>query len=272
LTLKKEQCKNKAQAGSIFCGRHKDCANPFSTKTEIKEKAQTEAITSIIQIPKLPERLKDTATIPTDLAEKVAKDIVTKVNNGLTAESATAKTLDDLVVELGFTDIADLTDLTEAEIDYFISTILLHENQDKLSDIIQKKIDEQSIKDPHAKLIIKTRELLQELAAKFCRCIKKVLDKADNKMTENIAVAICRKGVINSRGLSIPRFSCKTYPDPSNKSKYEDTPIFLPSKDRKKLLSLHPGYQLYLSKVIKGDLKKWEELSKAEKDQYFKKV
>lgn len=210
-------------------------------------------------------------SMPIPLIERVTEDITDLVQAGATASSATIKTLDDIVEELGYEDVTDLVDLTEDEIDYFISTILLHENVDKLADIVQKKIDEQNVRDPHAKLVIKTRELLQELASKFCRCIKKVLDSNPNN-TESMAIAICRRGVINGRGLSFPRFSCKTYPNPNDKSRYIDTPIFLPSKDRKKLLMRHPGYQLYLSSVVNGDLTKWDKLGKLEKDQYLKAV
>lgn len=281
LTLKNEQCKLKAKPGERFCWRHLDC------KKEVGETNSTTR-TSIIHVPLLPLPIPTSTTlkkrvpminskysgssivkIPADLAENVAEGITDRINAGEPAKVATTQTLDDLVDELGYEDISELVDLTPQEIDYFISTILLHENKDKLADIVQKKIDEMNIRDPHAELIIKTQELLEELAAKFCRCIKKILNSNMNN-TESMAIAICRRGVINGRGLNFPRFSCKTYPNPDDKSKYFDTPIFLPSKDRKKLLSKHPGYQLYLSSVENGDLSNWDKLSKLEKDKYLK--
>lgn len=285
LTLKGEQCKNSAKDGSIFCGVHKNCASPVSTASTSSATSATTAKSSrlpiIVPRPRSSKVSAETISsrpieVSVPLVRAVTEQITDQVQAGATPQEATATTLattlDDLVSQLGYTDVTDLVDLTEEEIDYFVSTILLHENQDKLADIVQKKIDEQFVRDPHAKLMIKTRELLEELSAKFCRCIKKVLASNPNN-TEGMAVAICRRGVINGRGLTFPNFSCKTYlGSPQDKSKYLDTPIFLPSKDRKKLLSRHPGYQKYLASVgaSKGSLSSWDSLSKAEKDRYLK--
>jgi len=265
-TAKGTPCRLAAQAGQKFCHIHmKKCTNP---------------ITSIIQVPRIPE---GTVVIPPALAEKVAKNIATELNKSVatsststsstisheTVKEVTAQTLDKLVEELGYEDVSDLVDLTPEEIDYFIGTILLHENKDKLADIVQKKIEEQHLRDPHAVLVLKSRELLEELAGKFCRCIKKTMEKTPT-LTEGIAIAICRRSVINGKGLSFPRFACKTYPNPSDKSVYQDTPIFLPSKDRKKILSKHAGYLLYKQENVDGDLTKWAALNKAVQDGYLK--
>jgi hypothetical protein len=271
-TAKGTPCRLSAQPGQKFCHIHmKKCTNP---------------ITSIIQVPRVPE---GTIVIPPALAEKVAKNITTELNKSVSStssstststsdtstslkekvEEVTAKTLDKLVEELGVEDVSDLVDLTPEEIDYFVGTILLHENKDKLVDIVNKKIEEQHLRDPHAILVLKSRELLEELAGKFCRCIKKTMEKTPT-LTEGIAIAICRRSVINGKGLSFPRFACKTYPNPSDKSVYQDTPIFLPSKDRKKILSKHAGYLLYKQENVDGDLTKWAALNKAVQDGYLK--
>lgn len=288
LTLKGEQCKNSAKENSIFCGVHKNCSNAISTSTPTTSSSSTSSISAtptkgsrlpiIVPRPRSSKVSAETISsrpikISIPLVRAVTEKITDQVQAGATPQEATATTLattlDDLVTQLGYADVTDLVDLTEEEIDYFVSTILLHENQDKLADIVQKKIDEQFVRDPHAKLMIKTRELLEELSSKFCRCIKKVL-AANANTTEGSAIAICRRGVINGRGLTFPNFSCKTYPNLLDKSKYLDTPIFLPSKDRKKLLSRHPGYQKYLASVNKGSLITWDALSKLEKDKYLK--
>ncbi len=256
LTKKGTPCKTIPKKGDRFCWRHKDQCD--------KE------VTSIIQVPRMPPKMK----VPMPLAKKAAAEIVERIGEGDTPSVATAKTLDDLVEILGVDDVTDLHSLSEEELDYFISTIKLHENKDALADIVRDKIEEQQIRNPHAKKMLKSRELLNALAGKFCRCIKKIMDKDSTTregapMTEGIAIAICRKGVIQGRGLAFPRFSCKTYPDPTDKSKYEDTPLFLPSKDRKKILAKHPGYLLYLSENVDGNLEMFHALKKADKNQYL---
>jgi hypothetical protein len=307
LTLKGERCKNSVgKSGNRFCGRHLNCTNIYASAASPSSSASASSLVSNLTRSRLPiiapiprsgkvtekasverglERdqevsekdkrdqgnqgldigLKD-VKMPTPLINHVTNEIVNRVESGDTAKEATFTTLDNIVEELGYEDVTDLIDLTEEEIDYYISTILLHENKDKLADIVQRKIEEQFIRDPHAKLIIKSRELLQELAAKFCRCIKKVL--ATDPNNESKAIAICRRGVINGRGLTFPRFSCTN----SNFDKVE-LPIFLPSKENKKLLRRHPGYQHYLSTMgPKGNLslREWDKLGKLEKDTYLK--
>lgn len=274
LTLKGERCKNNVgrKVGERFCGRHLNCANPISSSKSITTSSQgastTAPITNTASTDKVDIGLPG-VSMPRPLIQHVTTEIVNRVGLGATADESVATTLDDIVEELGYDDVTDLVDLTEEEIDYFISTILLHENQEKLADIVQKKIDEQFIRDPHAKLIIKSRELLQELAAKFCRCIKKVLADDPNN-TESKAIAICRRGVINGRGLTFPRFNCKTYPNSNDKVNYVEAPIFLPSKEQKKLLRKHPGYELYSSSVPNGNLTEWDKLGKLDKDRYLK--
>jgi hypothetical protein len=284
------------------------------------------------------ERLNDKVDLglvqmPTPLITRVTEEITDRLQEGDSAEEATAKTLDDIVEELGFQDVSDLVDLNEEEIDYFIGTILLHENQDKLADIVRQKIEEQNIRDPHARLVLKSRELLQELAGKFCRCIQKVLEssqaasqrsgKSVPPMTEGNAIAICRRGVINSRGLTFPRFSCKTYPKAGDFSpevkmadllalrananfspdvkrsdllalrananfspevkmadllatranaNFIETPIFLPSKENKKLLRKHEGFRKFSGETSSRSFKEWAALGKAGQDQYLKAV
>lgn len=253
LTKKGKPCKNPTKPGERFCWIHKkNCDQEIA----------------IVQVPRVPEKI----AVPKALAKTAATKIVKRIENGETPTIATAKTLDELVNAMGVEDITDLHTLTEEELDYFISTIMLHENAIRLADIVEEKIAEQNIRDPHALKVLKSREVLDALAGKFCRCIKKVMDRGDSNMTEGIAIAICRKGVIQNRGLTIPRFACKTYPDPTDKTKYEDTPIFLPSKTREKILEKHPGYLLYLSEVVDGDLESFSKLKKAKKDDYLQRA
>jgi len=241
MTLKGEQCKLTAKEGERFCWRHlTKCLKEVVNAKDGKK-----------------------ASVPFPLMKQITETIVEKVNSGKTATKATQETLDSLVEELGFLDVSDLVDLTEDEIDYLIAITQLHEDKESLRDIVQKKIDEGFIRDPHAKLMLKTRELLNELAGKFCRCIKKVMDadiKAGNEGNESKAIAICRKGVINNKGITFPRFNCT------------DNSTFLPSKDNKKLLKKHPGYEEFLQNVSDGNLEKWNKLSKVEKDKYFMKA
>jgi len=255
LTKKGAPCKTPPRQGDRFCWRH-------------KKKCDKE-VTEILQIPRVPLPIA-IGQIPPPLIKRAVVDIADKIEEGDTVTVATAKTLDDLVDALGLDDVTDLHSLTEEEMDYFIGTLLLHENKDKLADVVAGKIEEQNLRDPHAIRMLKSRELLNALAGKFCRCIKKVMDGAkDGKMTEGIAIAICRKGVVQGRGLAFPKFTCKTYPDPGDKSKYEDTPLFLPSKLRKKILEKHPGYLVYLSEVIDGDLESFHKLKKVDKNKYL---
>ena len=57
------------------------------------------------------------------------------------------------------------------------------------------------------------RKTKDTLAAKFCRCIKQVRKtvKLSNKKTtrESAAIGICVKGVLQTRGRTLKRFTCK---------------------------------------------------------------
>jgi hypothetical protein len=46
----------------------------------------------------------------------------------------------------------------------------------------------------------------QLLASKLCKCIKNVTKKRNS---ENRAIAVCRKSVIQNKGLDIFKFTCK---------------------------------------------------------------
>ena len=56
---------------------------------------------------------------------------------------------------------------------------------------------------PKSKRILKT-QAEKLLASKLCRCIKKV-----DKINEARAIGICTKTIINNKGFSRGKFSCK---------------------------------------------------------------
>lgn len=88
------------------------------------------------------------------------------------------------------------------------------------------KSDYQSIlnfyKIPSNKMTNKTIKQKAEsiLASKLCKCIKKV-DKTRRRKSESRAIAICKDTVINRKGLSIFRFTCKNKPLLIAKKKYK---------------------------------------------------
>lgn len=55
----------------------------------------------------------------------------------------------------------------------------------------------------------KTKELTRQvLSSKLCKCIKKV-QKANKKLDEKGAIAICRESIFTNRGLKHYAFTCK---------------------------------------------------------------
>lgn len=64
----------------------------------------------------------------------------------------------------------------------------------------------------YKKTIPKSRRLLRQqaekiLASKLCRCIKKI-----DKTNESRSIGICSRTVINNKGFSRGRFTCKNKP------------------------------------------------------------
>jgi hypothetical protein len=47
---------------------------------------------------------------------------------------------------------------------------------------------------------------------KFCNCIKAVIRKSRKPLSENIAIPICVKSVLQTRGRTLRRFKCGKKP------------------------------------------------------------
>jgi len=102
------------------------------------------------------------------------------------------KTFNDLMGELGVSDIKNITTLSADEIDYLISILTLHDGAEKLSDKVER---------------MKIQLLIEELGGKLCRCIKKIVDKGEQ--VEKAAIPICISSIFVKKGLKISTFQCK---------------------------------------------------------------
>jgi hypothetical protein len=162
------------------------------------------------------------------VAKKVLKKLILKKKRVSPIKNIIDESIQDII-----DDYRNKINLTPEEVDFFISTIDLHDNTVHMTDIVNRELAKYNITDPSKITEYKYSALVRELSDKFCRCIKKTREAQG----EQYSIPICRKGVINNRGLNIHRFQCM------NKETNKYAPRFLPTKDNEEILGIHPAFE-----------------------------
>ena len=105
------------------------------------------------------------------------------------------QTLSEIMESLGISDIRQLVKLQSGQLQSLIDTIKVYEQAQTLKDMAVGLDEAGQIK-----------LLLETLADKLCRCIKKV--RAQQGTTESTAIAICINSIFKRRNLKIYKFRC----------------------------------------------------------------
>ncbi len=103
--------------------------------------------------------------------------------------------LTEIMDSLGVTDIRTLVKFKVGQLKTLVDTIMIHENGKALKDLAVD-LDEAG----------QVRLLLDTLAGKLCRCIKKV--KSQQSTTETSSIAICISSIFKRRNLQMHKFLC----------------------------------------------------------------
>ncbi len=107
--------------------------------------------------------------------------------------------LQEMMQEYHIPNMRSLIKLSDTELEALIAIIKLHEGQVNLSDVLKDVSDKDD----------KIRILIDEIAKKLCRCIKKV----NGSIAEEAhSIPICIKSIFHSKGISIARLQCEPIP------------------------------------------------------------
>jgi hypothetical protein len=113
--------------------------------------------------------------------------------------------LEEMMSEYQIPNMRSLVKLSDSELDALIAIIKLHEGQVHLKDILKDVTDEDT----------KIKILIDEIAKKLCRCIKKVKSSAplgSSAKEESHSIPICINSIFHSKGISISRLQCEPIP------------------------------------------------------------
>lgn len=149
----------------------------------------------------------------------VVKEIInrtydTPVTSDVDDEVGKYRTIDELMRSLSEEDATALTTLDMKELNALIEILYIHDRTVKLSDSISSRASDSD----------RVKILLQTLAEKLCRCIKRVSTE-DRSKDEAVAIAICISSIFKRRGIKISSFNC------------EGDGVLLPKKGSKIVLS-----------------------------------
>lgn len=122
--------------------------------------------------------------------------------------------LEDIMIGLGVSDVAQLVDLTDAELDSVLKLIYL----DKSYKVSLYSTVEKDTKN------VKVESLIRTLSGKICRCIAGLMAK--NAMNESTATPICIESIFTNRNLKYSGHRC-------NKNSYDrQEDLLMPGPDK----------------------------------------
>jgi len=109
--------------------------------------------------------------------------------------NTTYQTLERILKDYDIPNIRSLVALSDDELNSLIKIIKLHDNKISLQSLVKGKTTDEKVKI-----------LIDELAQKLCRCIKKV--SSDN-LGESRKIAICISSIFHTKGITISGFTCE---------------------------------------------------------------
>lgn len=218
------RCTYAARSGSKFCGYHQACKKEFdggvpAQPRQLAEVVQRQQAAQRRQPPQRQQAMQRQQPAQRQQLPQLAEP----------ASETGLHSLDEFIKVNEIQNVDDLHELSPADIDHLISILELHDRTQKLQDVVDARVQELDEDELSAELRqlkiheIKVKTLIDTLAGKLCRCIKKVADQDKRR-----SIAMCINTIFNRRGLKIHRWQC------------DAGPLLLPRKDQKVVLSKQP--------------------------------